>query len=219
MKTILRLTPLTLFLLCLATPPPTAARTTVASAVQGVYQFTLGDRYIKYAEFDAQGADDGSATGSIYLSDEATIVLKDVDGTGEPQEKVPGFYIRASVDGLVVEKNQAVLSGVVRESSYTPLIGRRVLLTVEDNGDNTKVADRLTWGIYQPLSRDWTPSDAELKDDPGVGLTWWAKDAERRDDVGYAMPRSESIDARAFPVASYAFADVQDAAGDIIVRP
>jgi hypothetical protein len=33
------------------------------------------------------------------------------------------------------------------------------------------------------------------------------------------MPRSESIDARAFPVASYAFADVEDASGDIIVRP
>jgi hypothetical protein len=198
-----------------------AAQTTrAASAAAGNYQFTLaGDKDLKYVEFSAQTLDDGSATGSIYITDEAVVTPQDVDGTGEPQEKFAGYSIKADVDGMVVIKNQAVLSGVIRTASNNSLIGQRVLLTVEDNGDNTRVPDQLTWGIYKPIDRRWVPSDAELKEDPGVGLKWWATDYEQRDDVGYAMPRDESINAQTNPVAAYNFVDADNIAGDIRVSP
>ncbi|HEY0005284.1 MAG TPA: hypothetical protein VGB17_10790 [Pyrinomonadaceae bacterium] len=204
---------LALFLLTLA-----AAQQANAQAAGGTYQFSLEDGYTKYLDFNAQTQPDGTATGSMMLSDEAPLYYQDVDGAGDPVGKYPGFYIKADFDQLVVKNNQAVMSGTVRDASIRELIGLRVLLTVEDNGDNTRIPDKLTWGVYKPIVRDWVPSDAEWKEDPGVGLRWWATDAEVRDDRGYAMPRSEAIDTNSFPVSSYAFVDVAKGAGDIVVR-
>jgi len=197
-----------------------ATLNTRAEAASGTYQFTIDDKIVKYVEFDAQKLADGSTSGSLFFSDEATIVYQDVDGAGDPEEKYAGAYIKADLDGIVVNDNQAVMSGTVRDSSIPYLIGLRVLLTVEDNGDNTRVPDKLTWGVYKFVKRDWVPSDAEWKDDPGVGLTWWATDAERRDDKGYQMPRPDvPVDTLSFPVASYAFVDTSDGVGDIRVQP
>lgn len=190
-----------------------------AQSAGGTYQFSFTDGYAKYLEFDARTLADGSAVGNIYLSDEASLVYRDVDGTGEPSEKYPGFYIKADVDGMIVNKNQAVMSATVRDSSVRQLIGQRVLLTVEDNGDNTRELDQVTWGVYQPVNRNWTPSDAEWKDDPGVGLRWEATDAEVKDDRPIKMPRDESITVQSFPVAAYAFVEVAQGAGDIRVVP
>jgi len=195
-----------------------APQLAAAQAAAGTYQFTFEDGYTKSIDFDARTLADGSATGQMYLSDEAKITYRDVDGTGDKEITYPGFYIKAALDGLVVDKNQAVMSGTIRESNIPAMVGQRVLLTVEDNGDNTREPDRLTWGVYQPVVRDWKPSDAEWKEDPGVGMTWWATDAERRDDVGIQMPRSEEIGTKSFPVSSYAFADIKSGAGDIVVR-
>ena len=213
MKSIAFASILALFLLGFAAP-----QTATASAASGTYQFLFKDKYTKYVEFDAQTLADGSTAGSMFFSDEAPLVYQDVDGSGQETGRFPGFYVKADLDGLVVDQNQAVMSGTVRDSSIRDLIGKRVLLTVEDNGDNTKEPDRLTWGVYKPVVRDWTPSDAEWKEDPGVGLRWWATDAERKDDRGYAMPRSEAFDCQTYPIASYAFADIMSGAGDIIVR-
>ena len=197
-----------------------ATLNTRAEAASGTYQFTIDDKTVKYVEFDAQKLADGSTSGSLFFSDEATIVYQDVDGAGDPEEKYAGAYIKADLDGIVVNDNQAVMSGTVRDSSIPYLVGLRVLLTVEDNGDNTRVPDKLTWGVYKFVKRDWVPSDAEWKDDPGVGLTWWATDAERRDDKGYQMPRPDvPVDTLSFPVASYAFVDTSDGVGDIRVQP
>ena len=196
------------------------ATASAQSTASGSYQFTLpGEKELKYVEFSAEGAGDGKATGSIYLSDEAVYTIQDVDGDGSPQEKFAGFYITADIDNMVVDKNQAVMSGVVRDSSIPYLLGLRVLLTVEDNGQDPRRPDELTWGVYKEVPRDWIPSDAELKEDPGVGLSWRATDAERRDDEGYMMPRDEKISVLSFPLSSYAFADATDGAGDIVVRP
>jgi hypothetical protein len=189
-----------------------------AQSASGTYQFSLEDGYTKYVEFDAQTLADGSTSGQMTLTDEAKLTYRDLDGTGEPVVTYPGFYIKANLDGLVINKNDAVMSGTIQDSSVREFIGQRVLLSVEDNGDNTRVLDKLTWGIYKPVARDWTPSDAELKEDPGVGLRWLATDAEVKDDRGIVMPRSEAIDTQSFPVSSYAFVDVQKAAGDIVVR-
>ena len=212
MKTLRFTSLLTLALLIFA-----AAQTTRAAAAAGSYQFTLaGDKYLKYVEFDAASRDDGSADGYIKMTDEAVIVLRDVDGDGSPEEKFAGYYWTAAVDGLVVDKNKAVLSATIRDASRQELIGQRVLLTVKD-GEPVREPDALTWGVYRPIKRDWVPSDAEWKEDPGVGLRWWATDAERRDDVGYQMPRDESIGTQTFPLASYGFELVANAAGDIRV--
>jgi hypothetical protein len=205
---------LTLLLLGFVAPSLTRGQ-----AASGKYQLALEDGYTKYLEFDAQKQADGSTTGSLLLSDEAPLVYRDVDGTGDVEAKYPGFYVKADFDDLVVTKNQAVMSGLVRDSSIRELVGLRVLLTVEDNGDNTKEPDKVTWGLYKPLERNWTPSDAELKEDPGVGLRWLATDAERKDDEGFMMPKDESISTKSFPVSSYAFVESDRTAGDILVRP
>lgn len=197
-----------------------AAQTTrAASAASGSYQFTMmGDKYLKYVEFEASSRDDGSATGSIYFSDEAIITIQDVDGSGE-KGRYAGYNIKAEVDGLIVTENQAVLSGTITTSSNQAFIGQRVLLTVLDGRDDPRVPDKLTWGIYRPIDRRWIPSDAERKEDPGVGLRWWATDAERKDDVGYEMPRDETLNGQTYPATSYDFVDADNTAGDIRVSP
>ena len=187
-----------------------------AQAAGGSYQFALEDGLTKYVEFDAS-AQTGGATGTMFFSDETRVTHQDVDGVGDPSETHAGFFFRAEFDDMQVSGNRAVMAGTVRDSSITGLVGRRVLLTVEDNGEGAR--DRVTWGLYANSRRDWTPSDAELREDPGVGLTWWAADAERPDDRGYAMPRDESVGARTFPVASYELDDPASASGDIYVRP
>jgi hypothetical protein len=211
---------LALFLLSFATSQLAMAQTAGQSA-KGTYQFSFDDGYTKYTEFDAATQPDGSTTGSMFYSDEATVSYQDVDGTGDPslKDRYAGFSIKVEFDGLTADKNQAVMSGTVMDSGIRDLIGQRVLLTVEDNGVNGRIPDQLTWGIYKPVVRDWTPSDAELKVDPGVGMRWVATDAERPDDKGVTMPRSTAINAQSFPVSSYNFADVSKGAGDLIVQP
>lgn len=190
------------------------------STASGSYQFTLGDKNLKYVEFDCQSLPEGGATGRLFLSDDATIVYRDVDGDGSPEEKYPGFNITVEFDEMSVVKNQAVMGGLVRASSIHYLVGQRVLFTVEDNAENTREPDKLTWGVYKPIKRDWIPSDAEWKEDPGAGLRWWATDAERRDDVGYQMPREEPTGTiQAFTLSAYLFVDADYGVGDIIVKP
>jgi hypothetical protein len=194
--------------------------TTRAESASGTYQLTIDDKSVKNVEFDAQKLADGSVSGSLFFSDDATIVYQDVDGVGDPSEKYAGVSIKADLDGLVVNGNQAVMSGTVRSSTIPYLLGLRILLTVEDNGDNTRIPDKLTWGVYKFVKRDWVPSDAEWKDDPGVGLTWWATDLERRDDVGYQMPLTDApADTKSFPVSAYDFVVMASGSGDIRVAP
>ncbi len=207
-----------LFLLGFTTAQSAKAQSSEQYA-KGTYQFSLEDGYTKYVEFEAQGRGDGKASGYMTLSDEAPVVYQDVDGTGEgSKEEYKGLYIKAEFDSMVVNKNQAVMSGIIQDSSIKNYIGQRVLLTVEDNGDNSRVPDQLTWGVYQQIKKDWTPSDAEAEKDDGVGLRWWATDAERKDDVGYAMPKDDKISSQSFPTPAYTFFEIVKAAGDIVVR-
>ena len=214
MKTRRLISTIALLFAALAATPAAAAQT-----AGGSYQFALEDGRTKYVEFDAQAQTGGGASGRMFFSDDAPVEYQDTDGVGDPVETLPGFYFSAEFDGMQVSDNMAVISGTVRDSSITSLIGRRVLLTVEDNGDNTRAPDRVTWGVYADAQRGWTPSDAELREDPGVGMTWTATDAERRDDPGVRVPLDDSIGVHTFPVASYEFFLAATGAGDIVVRP
>jgi hypothetical protein len=202
-----------------------AATPAAAQATSGIYDFTLGDEYLKHVEFDASKQADGSTVGSIFLTDDAPVTFNsDVDGTGDRATTYKGFYIKAEADDLVVTQTktgyQAVLSATVRDSSAFELVGLRLLLTVQDNGDNTKVLDKVMWGTYKFLPKEWRASDAEWKDDPGVGLRWWATDYERKDDVGYAMPRTEQpASTQTYPAGGFEYAAVFRPSGDIVVKP
>lgn len=214
MKTRRLFTTIALLFAALAVAPAAGAQT-----AGGSYQFALEDGRAKYVEFDARAQAGGGASGRMFFSDDTPVTYQDTDGVGDPVETFQGVYFSAEFDEMTVMDNKAVVGGTVRDSNITSLIGRRVLLTVEDNGDNTRVPDRVTWGVYADLRRDWTASDAELRDDPGVGMTWTATDAERHDDPGVRMPLDDSIGVRTFPVASYEFVVAATGSGDIVVRP
>ncbi|HWS98849.1 MAG TPA: hypothetical protein VN256_01160 [Pyrinomonadaceae bacterium] len=196
-----------------------ATATASAQSAQGSYQFSLEDGYTKYVEFDAATQTTGQASGQMFFSDEAEFFPQDVDGTGEVQESFRGISYKVQFDGLVTSRTrQAVMSGVITESTVSSLVGQRVLLTVED-GDGFETTDKLTWGRYEQPAITWTPSDAELEVDPGVGLTWVATDAERREDEGYSMPRDTKIGTKTFPLSSFDFFEPAQAAGEIRVQP
>ncbi|HEX8188026.1 MAG TPA: hypothetical protein VF586_06735 [Pyrinomonadaceae bacterium] len=206
-------------LLALALLTFASAQTARASAAAGSYQFTLtGEKELKYVEFDATGKEDGTATGYISMTDEAVITTQDVDGTGDKGGRFVGYNFKADVDSLVVTKDRAVLGGVIRDSSNLDFIGQRVQLTILD-GEYTRVPDSLTWGVYKQINRTWVPSDAERKEDPGVGLRWWATDYEQRGDVGYEMPRDETLHGQTFPATTYDFVSADNTAGDLRVSP
>lgn len=202
-----------------------AATPAAAQATNGIYDFTLGDEYLKHVEFDAKKQLDGTTAGFVYLTDDATVTFNpDVDGAGDKPSSYRGFFLKADADDIVVNRTrtgyQAVVSGTVRDSSAFELIGLRVLLTVEDNGDNTKVLDKVVWGVYKFIPREWTASDAEWKEDPGVGLRWWATDYEVKDDVGYAMPKTEQpAGTQTNQSGAYEYATVFRPSGDIVVSP
>src|SRR5262245_53740699 len=146
-----------------------------AQAVNGTYKFLLEDNAFKTLELEVQGDARGNATGWMTLTDEAKIS----DG-----ETVSSFYIEADVETLKIEKNRAVMGGVVIDSSHQSYIGIWVQLVVEDNPESSKLPDNLSWSFCRPLERGWIPSDSENEDDDGISLSWWATDSERDDDQG-----------------------------------
>ena len=206
-----------LFLLSFAMPEAATAQP-AEQAASGTYQFSLEDGYSKYLEFDARTQPDGTTTGSMTFTDETVVEDLDLDGTGS-KESFSGAFIRVEFDCMAIHGNRAVISGIIRDANPSSYMGRRVLLVVEDNGNDPERPDKLTWGYYKPEERGWTPSDAELERDEGIGMTWWATDAELRDDVGLQMPRSdEVVGCQNFPLSAYAFEDIEHGAGDIQIQ-
>ena len=212
-----------LFLLTLLTL--TSAHTAYAqTAADGSFKFSVENNITKVIEFKAVSNREGGATGSMIFSGPAVIPKQDVDGDGNTDfsGKLESLDMDVSFDNLVTEKNQAVMSGTVMNSNVREYIGRRVLLTVADNGDGSdpKAPDQFTWGFYKKLDLWWTPTDAEVKDDRGAYLTWWATDAERKDDVGYAMPkRNDPVGTQSFPISSYSFINILAGDGNVTVYP
>lgn len=212
---------LSLLLIWLAAPAPTGAEEGGPSA-SGSFQFSVAG-LAQSVDFNVRTDKDGDTSGQLTFSGAAEIPGQDVDGEGGPTSSgvATDVYYTARFDCLEVSGNRAVMSGVVTGSTIPTYIGERVLLVVEDNGEGVKAEapDRLTWGVYRQRDRSWTPSDAELEDDPGVGLTWTATDAERPDDPGVPSHRSEQVTCKSFPLSSYSLVDVAHGDGNIQVRP
>lgn len=211
----------TLSLLSLTTPRWSHAQTEGPYA-RGSYRFLLEDGLMKLIEFDARMDERGIATGAMAFMDEAKIPDSDDAEDPRPGDAPPELYVKAELDGLTVEKNRAVMSGRVVDSSHKSYIGRWVQLVVEDSGDDPKRQDRLTWAFCQPRAGGWVPTDAERKDDDGAYLRWWATDAERDDDVGIPSVNLLGNDEKScpvYPLSFYSFFDVRRWEGDIVVQP
>ena len=189
-------------------------------SANGTFQFTVGDGSVRYVSFDARIHKDNTVTGEMTYTDPSASPEVDTDNANTPSTS-DGLSVKANFDCLVITGNRAVMSGVIVDSNVGAALGRRVLLVVEDNeqGSNASDLDKLSWGVYKPLNKNWTPADAELENDIGASLRWTATDAERSDDVGIPSHPDPTIRCQSFPISSYAFVDVQHGAGNIQVKP
>jgi hypothetical protein len=208
-----------LFALCLvfvATPLPTSAQ--VAGTVGGKYKFIMEDELAKYIEFEAKSGERGMASGYMLFTDEAKIADQDPDGEPSKDEAVP-FFMKAEFDSMTIEKNRALISGVVKDSSLRSYIGKWVQLVIEDN-DGREFPDKFVWSFCQPEAGGWIPSDAEVPNDQGAWMSWWATDAERKDDVGIPSPNliPGSLKAcKAHSLQSYEFVQFLKGEGEISI--
>jgi hypothetical protein len=211
MKSIIGASIMALLLVCLAVPGLALAGAAGATA-EGSFKFAMEDGEIRFVEFKAQQEGE-TAVGEMTFSDPVAIPGPDPDDPGKEGSK--GVLVRAKFDCMDTVKNTAVIGGEIFESNVPDVIGLRVLLVVEDNGvEGAK--DRVAWGIYQ-LPGKGVPTDAELDDDKGASLTWWATDFERRDDVGIPMPPNKLVQCKSFAVASHEFPEIKYAGGDLQV--
>jgi len=214
MKSIIGASIMALLLVCLAVPGFVLAGAE-GSTAEGSFKFALEDGEIRFVEFKAAAQGEGQATGEMTFSDPVAVPVPDPDDPEKP--KSPGVLVRAKFDCMDTVKNTAVIGGEIFESNVPDVIGLRVLLVVEDNGVEGE-KDRVSWGIYQLPPKGWVPSDAELEDDKGAFLTWWATDAERRDDVGIPMPPNKLVACKSFPLTSHDFPEIKYAGGDLQVQ-
>lgn len=206
-----------LLLVSLATQP--AAAQTPGAAASGIYRFTLEDGEIRSLEFDAKADERGTTNGKMVYVDPTAV--PDTDDAEDPRAGDPpkGFSMTATLDSLTVEKNRALMGGTVVESSHKNYIGKWVQLVVEDNGQELRIPDQLVWAFCKAKPGSWVPSDAELKEDDGAYLSWWATDAERKDDVGIPSRNllAEEKSCPVLPLSAYVFAEPQKWDGDIVV--
>ncbi|HET9527185.1 MAG TPA: hypothetical protein VFO99_13520 [Pyrinomonadaceae bacterium] len=207
-----------LLLVSLVLPALTLASEDGPSA-SGKFQFSLEDGQIRNLEFHARIQNNGRTVGEMTFSDPAAVSVPDPDDPSAIGGT--GAVVTATFDCLQITGNRAVMGGVISQSNIAAAIGQRVLLVVEDNGEgvNIPTADKLTWGIYQNVTQNWVPKDAERDDDNGATLTWIATDAERPDDVGVPSNQSKVIGCQSFPLSSYSFVDIKHGGGNIQVQP
>lgn len=206
-----------LVLLCIPVSTFTAGTDNGPSA-NGGFQFDVGDGVTKSIQFHANVNKDGSTKGAMTFTDPSPIPNP---GGSAASNSLSGVSVKADFDCLVINGNQAVLSGVITDANVGDLVGHRILLVVEDNGEgiNQPSADKLTWGVYQQLNRTWIPQDAEDPTDSGWFNEWFATDFERPDDIPIPGRPSEVIGCQTFPLASYSFVDLGHGSGNIQVKP
>src|SRR6185436_3668193 len=157
-------------------------------------------------------------TGGMAFSGSTT--LNDDDDAGSTAPAGPqSVAIKIDFDCLVVSGNRAAMSGIITQANIASYVGKRGLLTVEDNGNNASEPDRFTWGLFQAPERRWVATDAERTYDEGAGMSWFASDAERPDDRPVLVSRLEPGDCRSYSLTTQALTDLLQGAGDIQVHP
>ena len=173
----------------------------------------LEDDLTKQIEFEATRDERGTTLGQMTYRDQAGIVEREDDAPGEPPESKPEeFFMTADLDSLSIEKNRALMGGVIRDSSVRSYIGKWVQLVVEDNGENLETPDKLSWCFCKPEEGGWIPQDAEDPRDQGAYLSWWATDAELSDDKGVQSTNIIPGTRRGcptFPLGSYRFPKIK----------
>ncbi len=186
-----------------------------AESVSGEFRVVTDDG-TRYLAFSADIFSSGRASGDLKFSGPVA-AEQDVDGEGIRESKETTVSLGVSVDCGRIEGNRAVLAGTVKDSSVDSYRGRRVLLTVED-GIEGKTRDAYTWGLYSAAAQTWVASDAELKEDPGVGKVWIATDYEREDDKGIPSSQTVNVDCQMFNLASYELDELSDGGSVTIKR-
>lgn len=211
-----------LFILCLvllATPFTASAQQ--AGAASGKYKFVMEDGLVKYLEFDVRTDERGGTQGYMLFTDEAKIQLEEPnDDEGPSKGESLAFSMKADLTEMTIEKNRAVISGMIRESSHPRYLGKWVRLVIEDN-DGVEVRDKFVWSFCAPEQGGWIPSDAEVPGDNGAFLSWWATDAERKDDIG--IPSLDLIPGnlkgcKSYPHLAYDFAEFLKGDGSIQIK-
>jgi hypothetical protein len=225
MKTIVRDVISVLFVIGLVTAfgSMSANAQTSGPSASGTYRFVLEDDFSKSVEFNATSDERGVTTGQMTFRDEAGVSERDPDGDGDEKEESPSpFYMTAVLDTLTIDRNRAVMGGTVADSSIRSYIGKWVQLVVEDNGDGKEEADKLSWCFCQPEEGGWVPADAEVPEDRGAWMQWWATDAEREDDKGIQSTNlipGNKTSCTVYPLSAYPFAEVRNGEGQIQVQP
>jgi hypothetical protein len=216
MKTIAIGAIFSLFLLSVAAPALTHA--SGGPSASGTYRVVGDDLLTKSIEFSAQTDERGATTGQMTFSDEARISDRDPDDVDQRDDPPASFFVTATFDALTIDRNRAVINGVVRDSSNRSVIGQWVQLIVEDNGTE---GDQVNWRFCAALPGGWVPFDAEDPRDEGAWWHWWATDFENRDDVGMDSPSVMPGLARScesVSLATFSFLETRGE-GQIEVRP
>lgn len=192
------------------------------SSARGDFRFLLGGQSHKIG-FDVNTDKNGHARGQMSYSGPMALPNQDVDGTGEenPGGALAEFFMTANFDCLHISGKRASMSGLITGATRKEMIGRRAILTVEDNGNGSEKAtpDRVTWGLYARTRQSWVPMDSESSEDYGAGLSWIATDAEREDDPGVSTRKVDEIDCRTFAIGGYNLIAVERGSGDIQIVP
>lgn len=209
MKTIIGAFIVTLMFVCLAVPGALAGAE--GASATGSFKFDLAEGDTKFVEFSARQEADGQGAGEMLFSDPSAIPVDNPDELGEKPGEA-GMLVRAKFDCMKVEENRAVMGGEIFESNVRSIIGLRVLLVVEDNGEGK---DQLMWGVYQLPPTGWVPKDAERDDDDGAKLVWIATDFERPEDKGIPSNLDKTVRCENFPMTSFEFPELKASGGDL----
>ena len=206
-------------LVLLATPILASAQAGTAS---GNYKFVMEDGLIKSLDFDVTTDGRGGTSGFMVFTDEAKVPLEEPDPDGNPPrgEESVQASIKVDFDSMTIEKNRAVISGTIRESSIPRYLGRWVQLVIEDN-DGKEVPDKFNWSFCTPEPGGWIPEDAEVPGDRGAFMSWWSTDFERKDDVGIPSPNlipGSQKGCSSHPLLAYEFAEFLKGEGTITIK-
>lgn len=210
---------LILGLVLLATPFIASAQQ--AGAANGKYKFVMEDGAVKYLEFDVRTDERGGTQGYMLFTDETKVPFEEPNVDGEPaKEEAREFSMKADFTEMTIDKNRAVVSGVIRESSIPRYLGKWVQLVIEDN-DGREVQDKFGWSFCAQEPGGWIPEDAEVPGDRGAFMSWWATDAERTDDVG--IPSTNLLPGnlkgcRPYPIQAFDFVEFLKGEGTISIK-